>query len=117
MDQKTVEIHLPYFKQGDDLKHCLENTDTIGDAFALHADMLAETSKALLQIKELTTGYDVEIQADGHMILITGPVSVMDLLIEKEVAEELGCCDDDWGDDDEWDEFDDGSDTGYVAHL
>ncbi len=32
MKTKFVEIHLPYFKQGDDLRGCLEDTASVADA-------------------------------------------------------------------------------------
>ena len=39
---KTVEVFLGYFKQGDDLSHCLGQVENPVDAIDLHADMLSD---------------------------------------------------------------------------
>ena len=91
---KDLEIHLLYFKQGDDLSHCLESTKTNEEALEYHAEMLKNASEHLLQIRDIIKGHDVQIQAGTHYIGICGEDSVMDKLIELDLAEEMDYEDD-----------------------
>jgi hypothetical protein len=79
---RSAEIHLPYFKQGDDLGHFLENSDNIGVALMAHAEMLKEASNILVSVKYIVDGHNVKVDADTHMIFIEGPDEVIQRLID-----------------------------------
>lgn len=90
---KIVEVHLPYFKQGYDLGHYLEDS-TNEEALEADAAMLKLASEMLLKIKDIIKGNEnVKIDADTHMIIISGDDGIMNKLIEENLAEE-----NDWGD-------------------
>ena len=54
MKTKYVEIHLPYFEQGDDLRGCLEDTASVADA-VLRAARLASWTVPLGNCEPLKT--------------------------------------------------------------
>ena len=83
---KTAEIHLPYYKQGDDLGAQLE-TYPVPEALEIDAQLLDEAARILRSIKELIADIPVNIQADTHMIVIDGPDELIDKLIAAGLAE------------------------------
>jgi|LSQX01.2.fsa_nt_gb hypothetical protein len=87
-EEKTAEITLPYYKQGDDLRHYLDSCNSIEDALENHAEDMDDAAQQLRKIKALVSGHDVEIEAGTHLIWISGPASVIDKLVENELAEE-----------------------------
>ena len=89
---KTAEIHLSYFKQGDDLQSCLEGADyNIIEGLENHSQMLQHCSNHLNKIKNLIKKQknikEININADCHFISIEGPDSFIDELIENDLAE------------------------------
>ena len=74
---QQIEIHLPYFKQGDDMAHFLENKPGNPQlALHQHAAMLVETAAFLNQAAEIMGRYDadsIHIQGDSHFITVEGP--------------------------------------------
>jgi len=112
-----VEIHLPYFKQGDDLGWCLEKTDNnILDALDMHMKMLEGTIMQLKEIKNIIkeSGKDgFELEADTHYIGLSGPTDVLEKLVKAEVVElDMFEEEEDWDEDDDnededWDDEDD----------
>lgn len=105
-DVKSADIHLPYFKQGDDLHHHLENEPTIEQALEAHARQMEHTAQILREVKSKIVGAEIEMQADVHFISISGPASVIDALLAAELASER-----DWLEEEEdldEDEFNDG---------
>jgi hypothetical protein len=83
---KTAEIHLPYFKQGDDLGHCLDHCPSIEEALEQDAVNLEGAASILRQIKNMVKGHKVEMQADTHYISISGEDDLIDALIKEELA-------------------------------
>ena len=63
------DIHLPYYKQGDDLHRAQESSDSDQEAFRDHADCLRYATEILT---ELGNFENVRISAaDTHMISVT----------------------------------------------
>ncbi len=85
--RRDATIHLPYYKQGDDLGHFLSNSETVNEALRSHADMLVGAAEMLRQIAEVIGTEDVDIDADTHMIYIAGPKKVIDSLKRAGLAE------------------------------
>lgn len=56
MENRSVVIHLPYFKQGDDLRMCLDDTENLADALEAHAEQMDAAAKQLRAIKEIVAG-------------------------------------------------------------
>lgn len=82
--RKTAELHLPIFKQGDDLRACLHQHDTVREALIAYSGMLAEAQAIVTALAK--HGHQIEvIQADTHFIEVEGPSSLVDELIEKGV--------------------------------
>ena len=86
---KTVELHLPYFKQGDDLGFFLEKCKNPLDALLSHAEMLESAAYVLREIAShlgTTSLEEVEIEADCHFITLTLPENVANVLLDKELV-------------------------------
>lgn len=96
---KTVEIHLPYFKQGDDLGSFLKECSP-AEAFLNHAAMLECAVEQLKSIAAMINNKEVEVDADTQSILISGDTALMNKLIESNLANEMF-------DEDEEDEYND----------
>lgn len=79
---KSAELHLPIFKQGDDLGACLRQHRTTRKALIAYSEMLAAAQAIVIALSE--HGRQLEItQADTHFIGIEGPSFLVDELIEK----------------------------------
>lgn len=88
-ETKHAEIHLGYFKQGDDLGNCLKVTKDPVEAFRMHARMMYDCAKHLDKIADVIKNSKetvVEVNADCHYISIDASESLIDLLIKKELA-------------------------------
>jgi len=80
--RKTAELHLPIFKQGDDLGACLRQHRTTRKALIAYSEMLGEAQAIVMALAE--HGRQLEItQADTHFIEIEGPAPLVDEFIEK----------------------------------
>ncbi|KYF68697.1 hypothetical protein [Sorangium cellulosum] len=98
---KWAELHLPYFKQGDDLAHWLRKTRQPVAALEAHAEQLDWSAARLRQVKEAIVGQKVQIDADTHVICISGPDGLIDGMVRSGLLEFTS-------DDDADDEPDDG---------
>ena len=87
MENRSVVIHLPYFKQGNDLRMCLDDTENLADALEAHAEQMDAAAKQLRAIKKIVAGQPVEVNAGTHHIGITGPEAVLEQLLAEELAE------------------------------
>ena len=113
MNKEQCEIHLPYYKQGDDLGHFLENAGGIPEALEQHALMLEDAASILRKVKEILVPFAgaVEFQADTHMIWVSGSEDAIKALVDAGVAEYYPFDDDeDDGDSEDGDEFDEDED-------
>lgn len=81
--QKTYTLYLPYFKQGDDLAHYLENTKTVSEAFAAHADCMQDASRILERLAKVAKSIDMSIEGCTHSISITGEETDMEPLVTE----------------------------------
>ena len=84
-----VETDLLYYKKGDDLNMCLEETknDPI-EALRMHSDMLEMDSKILKDLADLisTEGEEVDINADCHLIWIVCSEKLADKIVKAELG-------------------------------
>ena len=106
---KRAELHLPYFKQGDDLAHHLSQAKTVEEALDGHAAQLEFAASILRRVREMVAGQEVTIVADTHYIAIEGPDEVIEALLDSKYAtrsfdEEYDEEDDDDFEDDESEE-------------
>jgi hypothetical protein len=83
----SVEVHLGYYKQGDDLQRCLKDAKTPEAAFRTHAKQMLFVAAHLEKIADMIAGHKVEVQADTHMIVIDCDEKVAINLIKAELAE------------------------------
>ncbi len=85
---KDAELHLPYFKQGDDLRGFLqEKGATSASALRRHASMLrsaVETLEDLARVAEEVPEFEIT-DVDTHHIGVRGPKKLVDRLIEEGV--------------------------------
>jgi len=91
MQQVNSQIHLHYFKQGDDLQSCLvTNKDgkvDVKSSIMAHIDLLKASIKQLKGILEvLPDDGDFSLEADGHYIGLSGPENIINQLVEKELV-------------------------------
>ena len=99
---KQYCLELPYFKKGDDLSHYLSETKSVSEAFLMHAEALEAGAAMCRRMAEFP---ELEVQADCHMIDISGPQEILDKLVAEDVLSIV-----DWGDDEEEGECDEGED-------
>jgi hypothetical protein len=100
-DMKSAEVHLGYFKQGDDMRHCLDESDgNVVSALKMRKEGLEATVihlEALSQaIEDTGRASEFSMDADTHMIMLEGPDELIDMLIEKELVEESPFDDEDF---------------------
>lgn len=99
MKTKTAELNLLYFKKGDDLRGHIESTDNIVEALKDHSDSLLQSSEKLKNLANAIEKYKnfenkFDVQADTHVIVITGPEKWIDELIELDLLDEVDYMDD-----------------------
>lgn len=99
---KYADVHLPYFKQGDDLSHHLSKCSNVEEALEAHAQQLEYAATLLRKIKEMVAGQGVSVDADTHMIQVSGPDEIIDALIDAKYASRQ------YDEEDEYDEDEDG---------
>ena len=85
-----AEVHLGYYKTGDDFnmfRAAADDNDDIPAVLEAHAESLAAGAAALRDIKRIIEsrkdGNELEWQADGHLIQIMGPPKIVDELVKK----------------------------------
>lgn len=101
---KYADIHLPYFKQGDDLHHHLEHCETVEEALEAHARQLDHAAQILRNVREMIAGQGVSFDADTHMIQVSGPDEIIEALIDAKYASRP------WHEEDEYEEADEDGD-------
>ena len=108
--KKYYELWLPYFKQGSDLAHCLEECKNEprpnAEAMLMHADSLEEAARMLKALAVYAVEHEMDIHADTHHIGIE-----MDEEIGNKLVEE-GLLNFDPFEEEEWDEEDDFCEDG-----
>lgn len=101
-----ADIHLPYFKQGDDLGFFLQQGLSPAEALAQHAEMLESAARLLRTLSAKVAKQDgVLLTADTHMIQIEGPEPFVRCLIEEGLAEKQFWDEDDVDEDEDADEL------------
>jgi len=80
---KAAALHLPYFKQGEDLEYALEHSENVPDALLAHAEQLRAASEILTRLADELRGHPVKIAAHDYRIVISGKASLIDDLVEK----------------------------------
>ncbi len=108
---KTAEVWLHY-KQGDELSRHMDEHDDLIKGMRSYSDHLKDASQALEKIASIIAKdpENCEIDADTHMIAITGPDEIIDELINQELAELM---DEEDFDDDEYFDDDDDDDEDF----
>lgn len=85
---KCVEIGLPYWKQGDDLRLYLEDCNNDVDAaLELHAKSMSQASEILSKIREIVSGHEVSVYACTHSIEMEAADEVIDRLVAAGLAD------------------------------
>ena len=87
MANQTVEIHLGYYKKGDDMARCLEHTKSPQEAIKLHAESMRSVAEHLDKIAAMVNDNPISIHADTHYIGITCNKKLAQKLIEAELAD------------------------------
>lgn len=85
-DKTYVEVWLPYFKQGDDLAHCLDVTNTPTEAMNKHAEMLRVAAEVLENVGALIYGHEVKVDADTHLIGLSLSKDLSQTLVDAKLA-------------------------------
>lgn len=109
---KSYNIHLPYFKQGDDLAHYLDEYKNNIEALRAHSLALAYGARQLNEIADILSEFpsaDVVFSTGAHMISIEAPNKVINKLLKKELIKE-----EDW---DEEEEIDEDLNEGKVEDI
>jgi len=86
---KTVQVYLPYFKQGYDLNQALKSTKTNIEALEKHIWNMEESANILTKIRNIIAFNNIEIEVDNHCIFISGEEKIINKLIKENLAEEI----------------------------
>jgi SepF-like predicted cell division protein (DUF552 family) len=84
--KKTVEIHLGYYKQGDDLGECLRELKDPYKALRGHADQMRSVGEHIDKIAAMVNGHKIKIEADTHMIMLTCNEILAKKLLDAKLA-------------------------------
>ena len=84
---KWGELHLPYFKRGDDLAHWLSKTGSPLKALEAHARQMDNAAALLRSLAIAVAGHEIEIEADTHMVRVGGHNDIIDALIEAQILD------------------------------
>ena len=87
---KTAELFLPYVDPSDDMHHCLNDSETDLDALEALAMDMDEAADILRGVRDAIAGHEVSIETDSNVILVTGPVDLINDLIGKDLLIEEG---------------------------
>ena len=101
MSKQYLDVHLGYFKQGDDLGHCLSNTDSPQEALKMHANNMRSVAEHLDKIAAIVEGQTVDIDADTHHIGLACDEDIAKKLLDAELAEKVDYDEGDYEGDDE----------------
>jgi hypothetical protein len=93
-EQIHGEIHLPYYKQGDDMNRAIEKSDDgkvrVKASLLNHIELLTNAITQLREIHDnIKDDSQMSIDGDTHMITISGPNSVMQPLIEQKLVDKF----------------------------
>jgi hypothetical protein len=95
---KSYELHLPVFKQGDDLHHKMEVTGgNLPEAFKLQAETYELAAEMCRKMAGVAVEHELSVDADTHMIMVGGPEDVMENLVVEGILD----ADDEYEDEDE----------------
>jgi hypothetical protein len=82
----TCIVNLPVYKQGDDMRSALETNDSyVPAAFNCLANRYQLAAEICFKLEGLATLIELEVDADCHMIQITGPRFALEPFIESEM--------------------------------
>lgn len=94
---KTYEVNLPYFKKGDDLSSCMQQTEDDAEALRLHAEMLEESRNIMRRLASLAKDGFIQIDtADTHIIVIRCAEEIGRVLVDEGAVIPF-----EWGDEEE----------------
>jgi hypothetical protein len=83
---KTYELHLPVFKQGDDLSLALEKTDSIQDAFVLQAEFYEKAASMCRRMASVAAeGGLTGVHAGTHHISVEGDPERLESLAKEKL--------------------------------
>ena len=83
------ELMLPYYKQGDDLARCQNQTTSHAAALKLHAESLEDAAKTLRRLAGLAAEGELKIvNADTHCIQVACRKSIGEVLVKEKVLSE-----------------------------
>ena len=95
MKFETYELHLPYFRTGDDLAYHMRESPTIPEALARHAEQLESAAAILRRLASVAVDTpSMTILADCHYIGVMGPEKELAGLVADEILtipEDVGC--------------------------
>jgi hypothetical protein len=109
---KQYEVHLPVFKQGDDMAwHLEENDNNPVKSFQGLADQYLSAAKQCNQISEFLAMAgdlsDVSVDADTHCIWLSAPEKMVEPLLKEKVISPSMFDDEDDEEFDDEEEYDD----------
>ena len=94
-----AEFYLPYWKQGDDFNHYLENHKNVVDALEAHARDMDFAAAKLRELRAEVAGHDVHMLGCVHHIELDGDDDLIKRLAKKQLVQLCPVYDD--GDDEE----------------
>lgn len=85
------EIHLPIYKQGDDLDSCIVKNDNgsidVKETLTKYSDLLISASRILINIRDNIPDETVmDLQGDTHFIGLSGDESIIKKLSEMNLV-------------------------------
>jgi len=81
---KSYELHLPVFKQGDDLSWQIKEAEgDLPEAFKAQAEVYEEAARLCRFMSEETKKHPLRVEAGTHMIVVEGAEEVLEALVKE----------------------------------
>jgi hypothetical protein len=115
-----AEIHLPYFKQGDDCCRCIvmneDGTQNVHRTLQNHINLLQYTVEKLQEIKNLIPeDTDLELYGDTHYISISGNTDDIQSLIQAGLANAEDWSENEEENPDDYDNYDEEEECNEIS--
>lgn len=118
---KRANIHLSYWKQGDDFASNLEeNPNSIVGAFSSMRKQMESVAEHLGRVAEFLSSVpveEIEVGGDVHWIWITGPDEIIDQMVDAELAHHDPLFDDEEEEGEEYCGFEDEEECVLIDGL
>lgn len=85
---KSYELHLPVWKQGDDLSASIDAANgNVAEGFKNQAETYEMAASMCRKMASVAVEHKLEVYADTHHIGIDGPEDILEKLVKEDVLD------------------------------